>query len=56
MIEFDNRNLLAGDTPVPNRIIPIEIKVNALTQCLVLQNVDAVAKELEVGTAIIGGW
>ena len=41
---------------MPNRIIPIEIKVNALAQCLVLQNVDAVAKELEVAPNSIRNW
>ncbi len=39
-----------------NRIIPIETKVNALSQCLVLQNVEAVAKELEVAPNSIRNW
>ena len=39
MIVFDLHNSLAEVAPVCNRIIPIEIKVNALSQCLVLQNV-----------------
>ncbi|MCX6057867.1 MAG: hypothetical protein NTW69_06935, partial [Chloroflexi bacterium] len=39
-----------------NRIIPIEIKVNALAQCLVLQNVEAVAKELGVAPNSIRNW
>jgi hypothetical protein len=33
---------------VPNRIISIETKVNALSLCLMLQNVEATAKELGV--------
>jgi len=41
---------------VPNRIISIEIKVNALSQCLVLQNVEATAKELGVAPNSIHSW
>jgi len=56
MIVFDLRNPLAGDTPVTNRIIPIETKVNALSQCLVLQNVEAVAEEQGVAPNSIRNW
>jgi len=41
---------------VANRIIPIETKVNALSQCLVLQNVELVAKELGVAPNSIHNW
>lgn len=56
MIVFDTSNLLAGGAPVPNRIISIEIKVNALSQCLMLQNVEATAKELGVAPNSIHNW
>ena len=39
-----------------NRIIPIETKVNALSKCLALQNVEEVAKELEVAPNSIRNW
>lgn len=41
---------------MPNRIISIEIKVNALSQCLMLQNVEATAKELGVAPNSIHNW
>ena len=56
MIVFDLRNLLAGVAPVSNRIIPIETKVNALSQCLVLQNVETVAEEQGVSPNSIRNW
>lgn len=56
MIVFELRNPLAGGTPVANRIIPIETKVNALSQCLVLQNVEAVAEEQGVAPNSIRNW
>jgi hypothetical protein len=56
MIVFHLRNPLAGGTPVANRIIPIETKVNALSQCLVLQNVETVAIELGVAPNSIHNW
>ena len=39
-----------------NRIIPIDIKVNALIQCLTLQNVEAVAEEQGVAPNSIRNW
>jgi len=39
-----------------NRIIPIETKVNALSQCLALLNVEVVAKELGVAPNSIRNW
>lgn len=39
-----------------NRIIPIETKVNALRQCLVLQNVEAVAEEQGISPNSIRNW
>ena len=39
-----------------NRIIPTETKVNAMNQCLVLQNVEPVAKELGVASNSIRNW
>ena len=39
-----------------NRIIPIDIKVNALIQCLTLQNVEAVAEEQGVSPNSIRNW
>lgn len=39
-----------------NRIIPIETKVSALSQCLVLQNVEAVAEEQGVSPNSIRNW
>jgi len=56
MIVFHLRNPLTGITPVANRIIPIETKVNAMNRCLVLQNVEAVAKELGVAPNSICNW
>jgi len=41
---------------VANRIIPIETKVNALSQCLALQNVEAVADVLGVAPNSIRYW
>ena len=41
---------------MPNRIISIETKVNALSQCLMLQNVEATAKELGVAPNSIRNW
>jgi transposase-like protein len=41
---------------VANRIIPIETKVNAMNQCLVLQNVEAAAKESGVSPNSIRNW
>jgi hypothetical protein len=56
MIVFELCNPLAGGTPVSNRIIAIETKVNAMSQCLVLQNVKAVAKEIGVSPNSIRNW
>ncbi|MCJ7434096.1 MAG: hypothetical protein MUO77_11465, partial [Anaerolineales bacterium] len=39
-----------------NRIIPIETKVNALSQCLTLQNIETVAEELGVAPNSIRNW
>ena len=39
-----------------NRIIPTATKVNAMNQCLVLQNVEPVAKELGVASNSIRNW
>jgi hypothetical protein len=41
---------------VANRIIPTATKVNAMNQCLVLQNVEPVAKELGVASNSIRNW
>lgn len=41
---------------MPNRIISIETKVNAMSQCLMLQNVEATAKELGVAPNSIHNW
>jgi hypothetical protein len=56
MIVFELDNPLAGGTPVSNRIIAIETKVNAMSRCLVLQNVKAVAKEMGVSPNSIRNW
>jgi transposase-like protein len=56
MIEVSINNPQAGITPMANRIIPIETKVNALTKCLALLNVEAVAKELNVAPNSIRNW
>jgi hypothetical protein len=47
---------LAGVTPVANRIIPTEIKVNALSQCLTVQNVEPIATALGVSPNTIRYW
>jgi hypothetical protein len=56
MIVFNLHNPLAGVAPVSNRIVPIEIKVNALSLCLVLQNVEAVAEAQGVSLNSIRNW